>query len=480
MADGSRGERFEHPLIERYAGKEMVGLFSPRSRYGLWRDLWIALARAQQELGLPVTAAQVEELAVQRDQFDWARLTELEGELRHDVMAHVRHFGEKAPGAKGIIHLGATSCFVTDNADLILYRRALGLVERRLCGVIEALAKLAREHRDLPCLGYTHFQVAQPLTVGKRICMWAQDYVLDLDEVRRVSAWLPFRGVKGATGTQATFLALCEGDHGKVEELDRKVAESMGFTSVIPVSGQTYTRKLDWTIHQAVAGIAQSGGKFGGDLRLLANLGEIEEPIGEQQVGSSAMAYKRNPMRCERVCSLARYVIEAVTATGQTAANQWLERSLDDSAIRRIAIPEAFLAVDGILILVESIARGMEVHREVIERRLRAELPFLATEEILMAGVRAGGDRQELHERIRGHARNAARRVKIEGCENPLLDLLSGDSAFARVQGELSGLLKPDRFIGRSAQQVDAFLEQEVAPRLGGFEGTTSFDEPRV
>ena len=479
MADGPRGERFEHPLIERYAGEEMVALFSARSRYGTWRDLWIALARAQHELGLPVTAEQVTELTAQRDQFDWDRLAELEGELRHDVMAHLRHFGEKAPGAKGIIHLGATSCYVTDNTDLLLYRAALGLIEQRLSGVIHALASQAQQHRDLACLGYTHFQVAQPVTVGKRACMWAQDFLLDLDEVRRVSERLPFRGVKGATGTQASFLALCDGDHTKVEELERKVSKAMGFREVIPVSGQTYTRKLDWTLHQALSGIAQSAAKFGGDLRLLAHEGEIEEPTVEMQVGSSAMAYKRNPMRSERVCSLARYVIETSTATAQTAANQWLERTLDDSAIRRIVIPESFLAVDGILILVESIARGLVVSRSVIGRNLRAQLPFLATEEILMAGVRAGGDRQDLHERIRTHAREAASRVKEDGGDNPLLELLAEDPAFAAVRGELSRLVEPDRHIGRCPEQVDAFLEREVAPRLKGYRPST-LDEPAV
>lgn len=479
MAEESRDQRFEHPLIERYAGAEMVRLFSSRSRYGTWRDLWIALARAQQELGLPVTAAQVEELMSQRDQFDWQRLAALEKELRHDVMAHVRHYGEKAPGAAGIIHLGATSCYVTDNADLLLYRKALGLVEQRLCGVLHALSEFAREHRDLACLGYTHFQAAQPVTVGKRACMWAQDFLLDLDEVRRVSAWLPFRGVKGATGTQASFLTLCEGDHQKVEELDQKVAAAMGFASVIPVSGQTYTRKLDWILHQALAGIAQSAGKLGSDLRLLAHEGEVEEPMGDKQVGSSAMAYKRNPMRSERVCSLARHVIGGVTATAQTAANQWLERTLDDSAVRRIVIPEAFLAVDAILLLVESVARGLVVHPQVIDRRLRAELPFLVTEDILMAGVRAGGDRQELHERIRTHARQAAEKIKAEGGDNPLLDLLAADPAFAAVRDQLPTMLEPTRYIGRSREQVDSFLEREVEPRLR----EARFDrgeEPRV
>jgi adenylosuccinate lyase len=403
-----RGLRFDHPLIERYASPEMAGLFTPRARHTTWRDLWICLAEVESELGFPVTREQVDELRRHRDKFDWDRVAELEKDLRHDVMAHVHHYGEVAPKAKAIIHLGATSCFVTDNADLIAYRLALRLVERRLAAVLRILAQFARKWRAEPCLGYTHFQVAQPVTVGKRACLWAQDFLLDLDEARRIQSWLPFRGVKGTTGTQASFLSLAGGDHEKVDELDRRVTTAMGFQKSIAVSGQTYTRKLDWTIHQVLSAVAQSAAKFAVDLRLLSHEGEIEEPSESKQVGSSAMAYKKNPMRCERIGSLARYVIEVANTSAHTAANQWLERTLDDSAVRRIALPESFLAIDGILMLVENVAQGLVVYPKVIEKRLREQLPFLATEEILMAGVTAGGDRQVLHERIRQHSLSAA------------------------------------------------------------------------
>lgn len=461
-----RGDRFDHPLIERYASPEMARLFSPRERHTAWRDLWICLAEAQHELGLPVTRAQIDELRRHRDTFDWERVAHLERELRHDVMAHVHHYGELAPTARPILHLGATSCFVTDNADLMLYRRALRLLERRLGAVLRALAAFAEAWRDQPCLGYTHFQVAQPVTVGKRACLWAQDFVLDLDEVQRVADWLPFRGVKGTTGTQASFLTLAGGDHGKVEALDRRVCAAMGFAKSIPVSGQTYTRKLDWTVHQALSGIAQSASKFAADIRLLSHEGELEEPSESKQIGSSAMAYKKNPMRCERVGSLARYVIEIATTSAHTAAAQWLERTLDDSAVRRIALPESFLAIDGILVLVENVARGLVVYPRVIERKLREQLPFLATEEILMAGVAAGGDRQDLHERVRVHSRAAAHAVKAEGRDNPLLERIAADPAFAAIRAMLPSLVDARRFTGRAAQQVDAFLRDELAPRL--------------
>ncbi|MCU0864467.1 MAG: adenylosuccinate lyase [Planctomycetes bacterium] len=464
-----RGLRFDHPLIERYASQDMARLFSPRARHGAWRDLWIALARAEHELGFPVTAEQIAELEQHRETFDWDRVAAYEKELRHDVMAHVHHYGDLCPKARPIIHLGATSCFVTDNGDLLLYRRALRLIEQRLAAVLGSLADFAKQWRAQPCLGYTHFQVAQPVTVGKRASLWAQDFALDLDEVRRIAEWLPFRGVKGTTGTQATFLTLARGDHAVVEELDRRVTKAMGFGKSIAVSGQTYTRKLDWTIHQALSAIAQSASKFATDLRLLSHEGELEEPSESKQIGSSAMAYKKNPMRCERVCSLARYVIETATTSAHTAANQWLERTLDDSAVRRIALPESFLAIDGILMLVENVTRGMVVYPKVIEKKLREQLPFLATEEILMAGVAAGGDRQDLHERVRVHSRTAAHAVKAEGRDNPLLQLIAADPAFAAIADSLPSLLDPARFVGRSAEQVDAFLRDEVAPRLVGF-----------
>jgi adenylosuccinate lyase len=475
-----RGDRFDSPLADRYASPEMAELFSPRRRHTTWRDLWIALAQAQHELGLPVTREQVAALRTHRDEFDWQRVAALEKELRHDVMAHVHHYGELAPEAKAIIHLGATSCFVTDNADLLLYRAALRLCERRLASVLRELAAFATRWRDEPCLGFTHFQVAQPVTVGKRACLWAQDFALDLDEVRRVQAWLPFRGVKGTTGTQATFLMLAEGNHETVAELDRRVTVAMGFARSIAVSGQTYPRKLDWTIHQALSAIAQSAAKFATDLRLLSHDGEIEEPSESKQVGSSAMPYKKNPMRCERVCSLARYVIEAAGTSAHTAANQWLERTLDDSAVRRIALPESFLAVDGILILVENVARGLVVYPRVIDRRLREQLPFLAAEELLMAGVRAGGDRQVLHERIRVHSRAAAHAIKAEGRDNPLLSLIAADPAFAPIRDRLPDLLDPKRFVGRAPEQVDAFVASEIEPRLGGSAEAGPASELRV
>jgi adenylosuccinate lyase len=475
-----RGERFDHPLIERYASAEMARLFSPRSRHGAWRDLWIALAEAEHAHGFPVTREQIDELKAHRDEFDWGRAAALEKELRHDVMAHVHHYGELCPKAKPIIHLGATSCFVTDNGDLVVYREALRKLERRLAGVIQALGEFATQWRSQPCLGYTHFQVAQPVTVGKRACLWAQDFALDLDEVRRVIDWLPFRGVKGTTGTQATFLMLAGGDHGKVAAVDRQVAAAMGFAKVIPVSGQTYTRKIDWTIHQALSAIAQSASKFATDIRLLSHEGEIEEPSEKKQIGSSAMAYKKNPMRCERVCSLARYVIEAATTSAHTAATQWLERTLDDSAVRRIAIPESFLAIDGILMLVENVARGLVVYPKVIEKKLREQLPFLATEEILMAGVSAGGDRQDLHERVRVHSRAAAHAVKAEGRDNPLMELIAADPAFAPIRANLPNLMDPMRFVGRSVEQVDEFVRDEIAPRLAGIALGTGDVEIRV
>lgn len=465
MSGEETGDRFDHPLIERYAGKAMARLFSPRSRFGAWRELWLALARSQHELGLPITAAQIAELESKVSEFDWPRLAELERELRHDVMAHIHHWGELAPGARAILHLGATSCYVTDNGDLMLYRRGLELVEERLCRVIAALAAFAREHRALPCLGYTHYQVAQPVTVGKRACLWIQDLLIDLDEIRRVREWLPCRGVKGTTGTQASFLSLFEGDHEKVLELDRLVTRAIGFERAVPVAGQTYPRKIDAVIHNALSGVAQSASKFGTDMRLLSHEGEVAEPRESKQIGSSAMPYKRNPMRSERICALSRYVIAASTTSEQTASQQWLERTLDDSAIRRIAIPESFLAVDAILVLMENVGRGLRVSPEVIGRNLRQSLPFLASEDIMMAATRAGGDRQHLHERIRVHSMEAAAAVE-RGEPNPLLDRIAEDPAFDSVADQIAGLADPLRLAGRCPQQVDLFLAQEVEPRL--------------
>lgn len=468
MTEADKAERFDHPLIDRYASKAMVRLFSPRSRFRTWRELWLVLARAEKELGLPITDEQIADLEANVDRFDWERLAALERELRHDVMAHIHHLGELAPRARPIIHLGATSCYVTDNADLILFRRGLAVVEDRLCRVIRALADFARTHRDVACLGYTHLQAAQPVTVGKRACLWLQDFVLDLDEVRRIKSWLPCRGVKGTTGTQASFLKLFDGNHEKVVALERLVTTAIGFERAVPVSGQTYPRKLDVCIHQVMSGIAQSASKFASDVRLLSHDGELGEPRESNQVGSSAMPYKRNPMRSERICSLARYVMTASETSTQTAAHQWLERTLDDSAVRRIAIPESFLACDSILILVDNVVRGLRVIREAISTNLRRYLPFLATEDILMAAVRAGGDRQMLHERIRKHSLAAMAEVE-SGADNRLLEKLRADAAFAAVAVDLTRPLDPQRFIGRASEQVGTFLEEEVEPRLRGW-----------
>ena len=446
----------------------MAGLFSSSSRHGTWRTLWIALAEAERALGLDVSQQAIDAMRTMRGNFDWARVAELERELRHDVMAHVHHFGELAPEARGIIHLGATSCFVTDNGDLMLYRDALRQVELRLAAAIRALADFASAHRARPCLGATHYQPAQPTTLGKRVCLWIQDLLIDLDEVRRVAEWLPARGVKGTTGTQATFLSLFDGDHGKVVELERRVARAVGFERVVPVTGQTYPRKIDSIILGALAGVAQSASKCAVDVRLMSHDGELEEPSESKQIGSSAMAYKKNPMRCERVTSLARLVLSLSDTGAHTAANQWLERTLDDSAIRRIAIPEVFLAVDAILILIANVARGFVVHDKVIARRLAEQLPFMATEEILMAGVRAGGDRQDLHERIRVHSRDAIARVRGDDGVNDLLERIRTDDAFTGIA--LDGLVDAGRFVGRAPEQVDEFLEGEVEPRLQGMD----------
>jgi len=457
---------FHSPLVTRYASPAMLENFSPRRRALVWRDLWIALAECQRELGLAISGEQIEALRGARDDLDLGRVAELEHEMRHDVMAHVHAFGEKAPSARGILHLGATSCFVADGADLVLLRAGLDLLRGRLLGVLRPLADFARRHRSLPVLGFTHFQPAQPTTLGKRACLWLQDLLLDLHEIERVRAWLPFRGVKGTTGTQASFLQLFGGDSEKVRRLDAMVAERMGFARTAAVTGQTYPRKWDVQILQAVAGIGVSAAKFAGDVRLLAHRRELEEPLGKKQVGSSAMPYKRNPMRCERVTALARFLRNLLPNALDTAANQWLERSLDDSANRRIVLPEAFLSADAILLLLEDVIPGLVVHTAVIEAHLREELPFLATESVLMAAVQAGGDRQELHERLRIHAREAAVRLKAGVSGNDLFERLAADPAFAAVKERLGELSDPARFTGRAPEQVDEFLDGELAPVL--------------
>jgi adenylosuccinate lyase len=455
-------DQYQNPLITRYASKDLVRLWSPQSIHSTWRRLWVALAQAEHELGLDVSAEQVAELRNAVDTIDFAKAAQYERELRHDVMAHVHAYGDQCPSARGIIHLGATSCYVTDNTDLILFKESLKILRDRLVGVIDRLADFAAQYRDLACLGYTHLQPAQPTTVGKRAALWCYDLVLDLEEIEHRLERLRFRGAKGTTGTQASFLTLFEGDHAKVETLDRLVARKMGFDAVAPVTGQTYSRKVDAQILALLSGIGQSAHKAGTDLRLLQSFKEIEEPFEEKQIGSSAMAYKRNPMRAERMCSLSRFVMSLSSSGEQTAAVQWMERTLDDSANRRLTLPQAFLGIDAVLILYRNIAEGLVVYPQVIAHRLKAELPFMATESILMAGVAAGGDRQDLHERIRIHSHEAARQVKELGRPNDLLERLARDPAFARVK--FDDLMNAADYIGRAPEQVDAFLAEVVAP----------------
>ncbi len=459
-------DRYESPLAGRYASPEMLELFSPLRRIRTWRTLWIELARAEKDLGLAIPAEAIAEMEAHRDDVNFDVADAREREVRHDVMAHVHAFGVQCPAARPWIHLGATSCYVTDNADLVVMRDALRVLSLRLLHAIDRLTKLAKEHRATATLAFTHFQPAQCTTVGKRACLWAQDLLLDLGDLWGVVDQLPFLGVKGTTGTQASFLRLFDGDHGKVEELERRVTAALGFPRSIPVSGQTYPRKLDWKIASLLVGIAVSCSKFANDLRLLQHRREMEEPFEESQIGSSAMAYKRNPMRSERVTSLARFVISLADSPAQTAANQWLERTLDDSANRRLSLPEAFLATEACLLLVCDIAGGIVVNERVIDASLRAELPFMATEDILMEAVKAGGDRQAVHERIRVHSQQAIRRVKEEGAGNDLLERLAADPAFAAVKDRLPSLADPSAFVGRAPEQVDEFLERIVAPIL--------------
>jgi len=457
---------YQNPLVERYASAEMSRIFSPAFKFTTWRRLWIALAESEKELGLPIPDEAIASMREHLEEIDLDRAAELERRLRHDVMAHVHHFGEVAPEARAIIHLGATSAFVGDNTDLIQHREALLLVRRRLVSCIAALARFAREWRDLPTLGFTHFQPAQPTTVGKRATLWIQDLLLDLEEVEHRLATLRFRGVRGTTGTEASFLELFEGDHAKVRELNRRVAAKMGFDRLYPVTGQTYTRKSDYAYLATLAGIATSASKFANDVRLLQHLKEVEEPFEKEQIGSSAMAYKRNPMRSERINALARHVIALSLDPAMTAAAQWLERTLDDSANRRIAIPEAYLSIDATLLLMHNVADGLVVRPQVIRRHLEEELPFMATEAILMRAVKRGGDRQDLHERIRRHSVAAAERVKNEGGINDLGERILSDPAFGLSEADMAEALDPARYVGRAPQQVDAFLEEEVAPVL--------------
>jgi adenylosuccinate lyase len=463
-------DTYESPLAARNASPEMLRLFSPQHKFGLWRRLWLELARCERELGIErITDAALREMERHLDDIDFARAAQHEKRLRHDVMAHVHTFEEVAPAAKGIIHLGATSQYVVDNADLIIMRDALRLVQTRLANAIDALADFAVKWKDLPTLGYTHFQPAQLTTVGKRATLWAQDLAIDLEEVEHRIATLRFRGVKGTTGTQASFLSLFDGDHAKCERLDQMVTQRFGFAESFVVTGQTYPRKIDAQVVSDLAGIAASVHRFANDIRLLAGMKQIEEPFEAEQVGSSAMAYKRNPMRCERATGLARFVISLASSPLQTAAEQWFERTLDDSSNKRLSVPEPFLAIDGALQIVVNVARGLVVYPKVIENYVQAELPFMATEEILMAGVRAGGDRQELHEVIRRHSQDAAVVVKVAGKPNDLIERLRKDPAFANVN--LGQVLDARQYVGRAPEQVDAFLEKVVAPIRERYKG---------
>jgi adenylosuccinate lyase len=447
----------------------MAELWSSGRKFSTWRRLWVALARAERELGLEISEGQVAAMEAKVEAIDFDLARQYEKKLRHDVMAHVHTFGDAAPEARAIIHLGATSCYVTDNTDVILLRDALGMVRDQLVGAIDALAVFAERWKTEPCLGYTHFQPAQLVTIGKRATLWCQDLILDLTEVERRIADLRFLGVKGTTGTQASFLDLFGGDHDKVEELDRRVAAAFGFDRSFPVTGQTYPRKLDSLVVSALVSLGESAHRFGSDLRLLAHERELEEPFEADQIGSSAMAYKRNPMRAERMCSIARFLMAQQAAASQTAANQWLERTLDDSAVRRLVLPQSFLAADALLTLYLNVVPGLVVRPSVVARHVARELPFMATEAILMAGVLAGGDRQDLHERIRVHSIAAAEAIK-EGFEkNDLIARLSNDPAFEGV--DLHATLAPRRFIGRCPQQVDAFLAAEVEPIRRRFPG---------
>ncbi|MCL4213586.1 MAG: adenylosuccinate lyase [Gemmatimonadales bacterium] len=459
-------DEYRSPLADRYASRAMLALFSPQTRHGLWRRLWLALAEAERELGVDIPEAAISEMRAHLDDIDFAAVAEYERKFRHDVMAHVHAFGDAAPAARGVIHLGATSCFVTDNGDLIQMRRALELLRGRLVALLRTLAAFARQWRAEPTLGYTHLQAAQLTTVGKRATLWMQDLVLDLAELEHRLAALPMRGVKGTTGTQASFLELFGGDHAKVRALDTKVCHAMGFPGSIPVSGQTYSRKLDAHVLDVVAGIATTAAKFASDLRMLQSFGEIEEPFGKDQIGSSAMAYKRNPMRCERINSLARFVQSVAGTANPTHAVQYFERTLDDSAIRRLVIPEAFLATDAILILMENVVGGLEVHPARIRARIADELPFMATESLLVRAVQAGGDRQQVHEVIRGHSIAAARAMKDEGRSNDLLERLAADPAFPVRADDLRAVTDPARFVGRAPEQVDDFLAEVVDPIL--------------
>jgi len=472
---------YSNPLVQRYSSEEMSFIFSGNFKFRTWRKLWICLAQAEQELGLPITDEQIAELEAHKDDINYDVARAREKETRHDVMSHVHAYGVLAPKAKPIIHLGATSAYVGDNTDLIQIREALSLIAKRMRSVIRALAKFSAEWAGQPTLGFTHYQPAQLTTVGKRASLWLQDLMMDYEDLEHCIATLRFRGVKGTTGTQASFMELFEGDEAKVRSLDQKITEKMGFQKTY-ITGQTYPRKVDAKVTAVLSGIAQSCSKFANDLRLLANLKEMEEPFGAQQIGSSAMAYKRNPMRAERMTSLSRYVITTAQSPAFTAATQWFERTLDDSANKRISIPEAFLATEACLMIYHNVASGLVVYPKMIAKHIREELPFMMTENIIMEGVKRGGDRQELHELIRTHSMDAGHVVKVEGGVNDLLDRIAADSAFGITREALEALAKPEDYTGRAAQQVTEFLRDEVTPVLARFssEDDSMDTEPQV
>lgn len=473
-------DTYESPLSARYASKEMKYIFSPDKKFRTWRRLWIALAESEKELGLPVTQEQIDELKAHADDINYEVAQEREKLVRHDVMSHVYAYGQQCPNAAGIIHLGATSCYVGDNTDIIIMTEGLQLIRNKLVSVIRNLSKFAEQYKSLPTLAFTHFQPAQPTTVGKRATLWIQELLMDLEDVEYQLEKAKLLGSKGTTGTQASFLELFDGDHQKCKELDKKIAEKMGYKACFPVSGQTYSRKLDSQFLNVLAGIAQSAAKFSNDIRLLQHLKEVEEPFEKNQIGSSAMAYKRNPMRSERIGSLSRYVMVDVLNGYFTTATQWFERTLDDSANKRLSIPEAFLAVDGILALYENVADGLVVYPKVIEQRLRKELPFMATENIMMDAVKKrGANRQELHERIRVHSMAASKVIKEEGGENDLLNRIANDDAFGVTLEELETILKPEKYTGRAKEQTEDFLAEYVQPILDKYKDIET-DKPEI
>ena len=473
-------DTYESPLSARYASKEMKYIFSPDKKFRTWRKLWIALAESEKELGLPITQEQIDELKAHADDINYEVAQEREKIVRHDVMSHVYAYGVQCPNAKGIIHLGATSCYVGDNTDIIIMTEGLKLIRNKLITVIRNLSKFADEYKALPTLAFPHFQPAQPTTVGKRATLWLQELLMDLEDVEYQLSKAKLLGSKGTTGTQASFLELFDGDHEKCKMLDRKIAEKMGYKACFPVSGQTYSRKLDSQFLNVLAGIAQSAAKFSNDIRLLQHLKEVEEPFEKNQIGSSAMAYKRNPMRSERIGSLSRYVMVDVLNGYFTTATQWFERTLDDSANKRLSVPEAFLAVDGILSLYANVADGLVVYPKVIEQRLRKELPFMATENIMMDAVKKrGADRQQLHEKIREHSMAASRVVKVEGGENDLLERIAADEAFGVTLEELEKILKPENYTGRAKEQTEDFLNECIKPVLEKYADVES-DKPEI